>query len=276
MRTIIGNSGGLDSTYALWKLLSTTNDDVTVVLLNTDDLTPQARQKFDVRSFNSAQSNATRMDRVRSIVDWLNANVRPCTLIEVRLDETVLRRGVDHPNNPQTVIVDWAVQKINAGEADRVVVTTERENDGFSNGGTIASRAPGAIAARDRFVADATRGELSFILLDMNYHQAVALRELPANLLALTRSCDSPAPEPCGVCFKCSKRKLFAEAISEGKTDEDIRSYVALRSELPDGRWRSMKHWIAEDVSTCAVPANNASWEMPSWPQSVIKSDGAT
>ena len=271
MRTIIGNSGGLDSTYALWKLLSTTNDDVTVVLLNTDDLTPQVRQKFDVRSFNSAQSNATRMDRVRFIVDWLNANVRPCTLIEVGLNETVLRRGVEYPNNPQTVIVDWSVNKINANEADKVIVTTERENDGFSNGGTIASRAPGAITARDRFVADATRGELNFILLDMNYHQGMALRELPTDLYALTRSCDSPAPEPCGVCFKCSKRKFFAEAISQGKTDEEIRSYVALKSELPNNRWRSMKFWIAEDVPTCAYQSVDKTWDMPVWPNSINK-----
>lgn len=274
MKTIIGNSGGLDSTYALWKLLTTTNDDVTVVLLNTDDLTGEVMRKFDVRSFNSAQSNSSRAARVRSIVNWLSTNVRPCTLSEVRLDATVLRRGVEYPNNPQTIIVDWAVQKINAGEADKVVVTTERENDGFSNGGTIASRAPGAIAAKDRFVADATRGELSFILLDMNYHQGVAIRELPAELYALTRSCDSPAPEPCGVCFKCSKRKFFAEAISQGKTDEEIRSYVALKSELPNNRWRSMKFWIAEDVPTCAYQSVDKTWDMLVWPQSVNKNVG--
>ena len=55
MRTIIGNSGGLDSTYALWKLLSTTDDEVTVVLLNTDGLTNQVITRFDVRSFNGME-----------------------------------------------------------------------------------------------------------------------------------------------------------------------------------------------------------------------------
>ena len=275
MKTIIGNSGGLDSTYALWKLLTATTDDVTVVLLNTDDLTANVRQKFDVRSFNSAQSNASRMTRVQAIVQWLSTNVRPCTLIEVPLDASVLRRGVEYPNNPQTVIVDWAVKKINAGEADRVIVTTERENDGFSNGGTVSSRAPGALAARDRFAVDATRGQLSFMLLDMNYHQGMAIREMPAALYALTRSCDSHEPEPCGVCFKCSKRKFFAEAIAGGKTDEQIRQKIAEKSELANGRWRSMKHWIAEEVSTCAVAPIDKTWNMPVWPQSVIKTDGA-
>jgi len=271
MKTIIGNSGGLDSTYALWKLLSTTTDDVTVVLLNTDDLTPEVMRKFDVRSFNSTQSNASRVARVQSIVQWLSSNVRPCTLAEVRLDGSVMRRGVEYPNNPQTIIVDWAIQKINAGEADKVIVTTERENDGFSNGGTIATRAPGALAARDRFAADATRGQLSFMLLDMNYHQGMAIREMPATLYALTRSCDSPAPEPCGVCFKCSKRNFFAEAIAGGKTDVEIRSYVASKSELANGRWRSMKYWIAEDVSSCTHLSSDVTWDMPVWPSSVDK-----
>jgi 7-cyano-7-deazaguanine synthase in queuosine biosynthesis len=270
MKTIIGNSGGLDSTYALWKLLSSTDDEVTVVLLNTDDLTTQIKTKYDVRSFNSRQPNDGRVTRVRSIVDWLSANVRPCTLAEVNIDASVLKRGVEYPNNPQTIIVDWAISKINANLADKVVVTTERENDGFSNGGTIATRAPGALAARDRFTDNATRGQLSFMLLDMNYHQGMATREMPADLFALTRSCDSPAPEPCGTCFKCSKRKFFAEAITDGKPDDEIRTYVASKSELTDGRWLTMKNWLKDDVSTY-VGGGDKIWNMPVWPSSIDK-----
>jgi 7-cyano-7-deazaguanine synthase in queuosine biosynthesis len=268
MKTIIGNSGGLDSTYALWKLLSNTDDEVTVVLLNTDDLTQKIKTKFDIRSFISGQSNEGRANRVRSIVEWLSTNVRQCTLAEVRIDASVLKRGVEYPNNPQTIIVDWAISKINANLADKVVVTTERENDGFSNGGTIAGRAPGALAARDRFVDNATRGQLSFMLLDMNYHQGMAIREMPAELFALTRSCE---PEPCDVCFKCSKRKFFAEAIADGKLDDEIRTYIASKSELPDGRWMTMKNWLKDDVSTY-VGGGDKAWDMPVWPSSVDKS----
>ena len=271
MKTIIGNSGGLDSTYALWKLLSSTADEVTVVLLNTDDLTPQIKTKYDVRSFNSNQPNDGRLTRVRTIVEWLSANVRSCTLVEVNIDASVLKRGIEYPNNPQTIIVDWAIGKINANLADKVIVTTERENDGFSNGGTITTRAPGALAARDRFVTDATRGQLSFMLLDMSYHQGIATREMPAELFALTRSCDSPAPEPCGVCFKCSKRKFFAEAIADGKSDDQIRAHIATKSELPDSRWMTMKNWLKDDVSSY-VGGGDRTWNMPVWPSSIDKS----
>lgn len=271
MRTIIGNSGGLDSTYALWKILSTTDDEVTVVLLNTDGLTNEVVRKFDVRSFNSEQPSKRRGVRVQSIVEWLSQNVRPCTLVEAQIEPSLLRRGIEHPNNPQTIIVDWAIQRINAGLADRVIVTTERENDGYSNGGTIGSRAPGALAAHDRFVSDATRGQLSFLLLDMNYHQGVAIRELPPELFALTRSCDRAEYYPCEVCFKCSKRKFFAEAIARGETDEQIKQKVASKSELPDGRWRTMKHWIAEEVPTCITPPIDKTWDMPVWPSSIDK-----
>jgi hypothetical protein len=271
MKTIIGNSGGLDSTYALWKLLSSTNDEVTVVLLNTDDLTLKIKTKFDVRSFNSSQSNEGRANRVRSIVEWLSINVRPCTLANIDIDSSILKRGIEYPNNPQTIIVDWAINKINANLADKVIVTTEFENDGFSNGGTILTRAPGALAARDRFVNNSTRGQLSFMLLDMDYHQGVATREIPAELFSLTRSCDSPEPEPCGVCFKCSKRKFFAEAITAGKSDDEIRMYISLKSKLPDGRWMTMKNWLKDDVSTY-VGGGNKTWDMPVWPSSVYKS----
>jgi hypothetical protein len=95
---------------------------------------------------------------------------------------------------------------------------------------------------------------------------------MPAKLFALTRSCDNPAPEPCGTCFKCSKRKFFAEAIANGKSDDAIRAHIASKSELPDGRWRSMKNWLAEDVSTCAPPLSDKPWDMPIWPSSVDKS----
>ena len=61
---------------------------------------------------------------------------------------------------------------------------------------------------------------------------------------------------------------LAAEAIAQGKTDEEIRSKIASKSELPDGRWRSMKHWIAEEVPTCRTPAMDKTWDMPSWPSS--------
>jgi len=270
MRTIIGNSGGLDSTYALWKLLSGTDDEVIVVLLNTDDLTTPIKTKFDVRSFNSGQPNGERLTRVRTIVEWLSTNVRPCTLAEVNIDASVLTRGIGYPNNPQTVIVDWAIGKINANTADKVVVTTERENDGFSNGGTITARAPGALAARDRFSENATRGQLSFMLLDMGYHQGMATREMPTALFALTRSCNSPALEPCGICFKCSKRKFFAEAIADGKSDDEIRTHIATKSELLGGRWMTMKNWLKDDVPTY-VGGGDKTWDMPVWPPSINK-----
>lgn len=194
MRTIIGNSGGLDSTYALWKLLSTTNDEVTVVVLNTGTMTKQVKNRFDVRSFNSLGDSNSRSQRVQNILNWLSANVRPCTVVNVDLDENVLRRGIDYPNNPQTAIVEWAIAKINTGEADKVIVTTERENDGYSNGGTITTRAPGAIAAKNLFVEFAARGEISFMLLDSGYHQGVALREMPQALIDLTHSVTPKTP----------------------------------------------------------------------------------
>lgn len=267
MRTIISNSGGLDSTYALWKTASSTSDEIIALHLDASNLSDRLRKKYDVRSLTSVTGQK---ERAHKITDWMSQNIRPCSFVCVEIDERNLRYGIENINSQQTLIVDWAVAEINSGRADRLIIATERENDGYSNGGTLKSRAPGSVAARDRFIAEAKRGRLDFMLLDSQYHQGVALRELPQELILMTRSCDGIADEPCGVCFKCSKRKFFIDAIRQGKTDSDLRDYISAKSELPDGRWRSMKDWIIEDVSSYNV-VYTASWDMPVWPSSVDK-----
>jgi hypothetical protein len=267
MRTIIAVSGGLDSTYALWKLLET-GDQITAVHLTGDELSARDLMRYDVRLLNS---NQTKRDALSKIFSWLKANVRDFDVANVSVDGSLLRLGIEYPNSTQTIITEWAIKKINDNLADRLVISTEHENDGARNGGTISRRATGAEAARDRFVEFATRGRLDFLLMDMNYHQGMSTRELPAELFALTRSCDIPNPEPCGVCFKCSKRKFFAEAIADGKSDDEIRTYIASKSELPDSRWMTMKNWLKNDVSTY-VGGGDKTWDMPVWPSSVDKS----
>jgi len=267
MKTIISNSGGLDSTYALWKIASSTNDEIVSLHLDASKITDRLRQKYDIRSLTSVNGQK---DRATQITDWISRSIRQCSFVCVELGEQHLRQGIENINSQQTLIVDWAVSEINAGRADRLIIATERENDGYSNGGTLKSRSPGSIAARDRFIAEAKRGRLDFILLDAGYHQGVAIRELPPELMSMTRSCDGMGEEPCGVCFKCSKRKFFCEAILHGKTDDDLREYISSKSELPSGRWRSMKDWLRDDISTYNC-VEIESWAFPVWPSSVDK-----
>ena len=266
MKTVIALSGGIDSTYALWKTLSSTDDVVTAVTLDFDSLSQEERGEYDVRGVASAIPSPIRFSKTRAIVKWLKENVRDFSYVAVSVTPEIMDKGL--PNSPQTMLVNWAVSRINAGEYDRIVNSAEIENDGYSNCGTTSSRAGGAIAARAVFVQKATRGEIDFLLSTESYSHAVAMSEMPSALVEMTRSCDRDAETQCGVCFKCSKRKFFAEALSSGKTAAEVTQLVLSKSIPQPGRWRSMKYWIAEEVPTCDRPASNETWEMPSWPTS--------
>lgn len=266
MKTIIALSGGLDSTYALWKTLSSTDDTITAVTLVFDDLSPEMQSEYGVRSVASSIPSPIRFSKTRAIVKWLKDNVRDFSYVAVNVTPDIMDKGL--PNSPQTMLVNWAVTKINSGEADKIVNSAEIENDGYSNGGTLTSRAGGASAARSVFVQKAMRGEIDFMLSTESYSHAVAMSEMPQELIDLTRSCDRDVETPCGVCFKCSKRKLFAEALASGKTAAEVTQYAINKSTPQPGRWRSMKHWLAEEVPTCDRPASSETWDMPSWPTS--------
>lgn len=265
MKTILASSGGVDSTYAIWKTLTSTQDEVTTVTLNFNGLTQEIKHQYDVRGISDIKGSS-RASRVSLINDWLLQNTRPFTNIIVNVTPEILDRG--EPNSPQSMLVNWAVPRINAGEYDKIISSAERENDGYANCGTISQRMGGAAAAKAAFVKKATRGEIDFMLLTESYSHAVAMSEMPAVLVDLTRSCDRSIETPCGVCLKCSKRKFFAEALSSGKTAAEVTQLVLSKSIPQPGRWRSMKYWIAEEVPTCDRPASNETWEMPSWPTS--------
>ena len=99
MRTIIAVSGGLDSTYALWKLLET-GDQITVVHLTGDELSARDLMRYDVRLLNS---NQTKRDALSKIFSWLKANVRDFDVANVSVDGSLLRLGIEYPNSTQTM-----------------------------------------------------------------------------------------------------------------------------------------------------------------------------
>lgn len=280
MKTIIAVSGGLDSTYTLWKLLMTTKDDVTAILFNVGSLTREDSNRYDVRGFDPPGAFAIRVAQVQKIIDYLNANTRPVTLRPTPLTPDILSKdNLTRPNNMQSILTNYGVAQLNSGALDKIAFATEHENDGFSHGGTVPSgdhtlRRPGNMVAEEIFQKDAMRGELSFPLLDMNYHQGHALSEMPAELTALTRSCwsDRDTNQSCGVCFKCVKRKFFADQLAMGKTPGQITDYVSAKSSI-NGRWLSMKKWLGDEYPDVYKLAGDdrTTWHMPTWPTSQNK-----
>jgi 7-cyano-7-deazaguanine synthase in queuosine biosynthesis len=255
MKTLIGISCGVDSTYMLWKLLTSTEDEITAVFFRYIHGAPK------MRSMTPTQDGSFSETRAFEIINWLQSNTREFNFVVEELDNSFYDpNGI---NNPLTYLVRYAADKINNSVYDRIVFSNEKENDGYANGGTITHRRPGSMAAFDLFKSIATRGSISFPLIDSNYNQAHAIKEMPQELFALTKSCEKAFEAPCEKCFKCIKRKFFCDQVEAGKSLEEIDAYVSSKSNLPDGRWMSMKFWVLGQEPTGAT-----TWEIPEWPSS--------
>ena len=269
-KTIMPFSGGLDSTYVLYKLLLDTTDEVTVLYISFKNVNNVKHIQMDVEPTTQTDN---KKQRVLDIITWLKTNVRDFTVIEHEYDATLLA-DIEW-KNAQTYMTKFALPKINNGEYDKIVSAMEKENDGFNN--PMFESIPGSTRSLHLFQAQATRGTTSFPLIDNNYHQGYAITELPSDLYALTRSCDN-APfdqPPCGYCFKCSKHKFFQNLIDKGFRMGDIWDYVISKSITKKNKWVSMKYWLSEEVPTYTlfnskhdVPIAYHERDIPQWPQS--------
>ena len=256
MKTFVSLSGGMDSTYLLWKLLSETTDEITALYVDLTDLEPLTRQKYDIRSFAFEEDGEASRAKVEAIVAWLKANVRDFNLIVDPISTNYMVRGVGSPNNPPAYITRYAVQHINDGIYDRLCLSNEWENDGGANGGTVTTRRNGAWVAHEIFVAEAERGRIDFKLLDMDYNQAYALSEMPESL----RSVVWPRPD---LSIKSKKRMYFRKLLLEGQTPQEIGAEAKAKCMLPNGKWHIMKFWVLGQEPTEAT-----TWDMPTWPSS--------
>ena len=280
-KSILNFNGGLDSTYVLWKTLSQTDEEVTAL---TFKFSGDNQSPATVRLGEDHQD--VKLTIVDSMANWLKTNVRSFNHVVIDFDPSYLDDAVSFEDatfkkTTEIYLVKYGIQN----GFDKIISSFEKDNDGFSAASTTFDvdkrRTPLSGEMRGAFKRMAKSGEISFMLLDMNYHQAYAIRELPVALFNMTRSCDAETSEPCGVCFKCSKRQFFMKCIADGKTNADIQSIIDNESLTNDGRWISMKWWLRDHVGTYKSfagknddtdPVYNKEkqvWAMPLWPPSL-------
>jgi hypothetical protein len=258
MRTLVPLTGGMDSTYLLWKLLSQTQDEITAINLDFGNTDPDLRRKYDLRAFSPEDWTFGHSDKPQLVAAWLKTNVRNFTTVTEPMTVEFMSKDINFPNNPPGYLARYAVKKINNNEFDRLCLANEWENDGAANGGTIGrTRRPGAWVAYDVFVATAQRGSLDFTLLDMNYNQAYALAEMPKELIDLVRY-----PKTLNLA-KASKVSWFKRQLNEGKTPAEAGDIAKAKCTLPNGKWHSMKSWVNGQE-----PTDSNTWDMPTWPSS--------
>jgi hypothetical protein len=256
MKTFVSLSGGMDSTYLLWKLLSETTDEITALHVDLTSLAPKLIQKYDIRSFSFEEDAAANLTKINEITAWLKTNVRDFNLIIEPISTDYMVRGIGSPNNPPAYITRYAVQHINDGTYDRLCMSNEWENDGAAHGGTVTTRRNGAWVAHEIFMAQAQRGSIDFTLLDMDYNQAYALSEMPQELRDLVWDSQDQS-------LKSMKRHYFANLLQEGKTPAEVGQIAKAKCILPDNKWHSMKFWVLGQEPTDAT-----TWDMPTWPSS--------
>jgi hypothetical protein len=271
MKTIIPFSGGLDSTYALWKVLTDTQDEVTAVCFSFAATSAEDRANLEVSRFSTFDDSES-LQKMRSVIEWLRLNVRDFIFEELPISADYFLPDQSRKNSPSGCLTRYAISRINAKEIDQIIVTNEKENDGFSNGGSFFSeegdvvvRRTGAWNAYEEFVANATRGKISFPLIDSNYTQGTALKELPAELIQMTAH-----KEHAETWFKGEKRKFFKKLVDEGKTNEEMYQIYMSKCVTSDGRWISMKDWILNPDSLEGEIHPDRKWDMPTWPSSYI------
>lgn len=234
MKTVVAFSGGIDSTYNLWKLLTTTDDDIIAAYFDDAYQVINYGVGYAMNSTSIYQLQAARM-----LVDLLRAKYpdRPFEFVVNNIYEYA-------PDEVKSVrIIRHYAARVNSGEIDRIV---------FGNGWrpwdeakVAANDTPNllvipqiCVAADRAFSLVCTRGAVEFPYAENKTGTGNAILELPADILSRTVSCTSPKVDAstgrilnCGVCNKCQEATLITQQLAAGKTADETtiardRSFV--------------------------------------------------
>lgn len=275
MKSVMPFSGGVDSTYAAWKTLRETDNDLDLVFFDLSSSDENVVSDMNYANATTAETVAVAKYRAQKIASWLTKNVRPVNLIILGIKKEMVHHKREG-TNAFRIIMPILLNDINNEKYDQILGAFEKENDGAAHGGShyhkdgTVERGLGSKSSAKVFQQEATRGRFDLPLLEMKYTHANAFAEMPRELFDMTLSCDAPVHGvACGECFKCVKRKFFCEQVSSGaSTDQIYDRYI--RQCSVDGRWWSMKHWVWLYTGS-PDKVSEETWKMPEWPVSINK-----
>jgi 7-cyano-7-deazaguanine synthase in queuosine biosynthesis len=269
MKSIVAFSGGLDSIYVLWKELTETSNEVTAVYFATPAYLYDVRKKYKINALTSPIQSTNLANAMRNLALTIESKTRPFDLAIVPYDSTKIVNLETGSNHASVLRVKWAIDRINAGMADRFVVGHCRDNDGaLADNAETQKTDTASSLSMAAFKELAMRGEYALPLQDVNYTIANAYAELPQELIDANLSCDSSATQgPCGVCYKCSMHQYAKDKLASGMTPDQFFEHAMSKSMIAPGMWRSERRWLAEEVPTYQTDITN-DWPMPEFPTS--------
>lgn len=220
MKTLVAFSGGTDSTYVMYKLLTETDDEVTAILFKKDEDAQVLNLAPNV-SYTNVPYVLEELRKIRSF-DFIEHLIKP----ENQDEET---------KHYYTYFIKYAAPFLNNGTYDRIV--TARTWEQF-NQNIISTEHKGSIAevaAQRLMEREVTRGYLWNPLVTHEYHQnfnkAHAFLYLPENLSKYVNSCVSPKiinnfAKPCGACYKCLFNAKVRSFLAVGHSPEKIQKWT--------------------------------------------------
>jgi hypothetical protein len=214
MRTLVAFSGGLDSTYVLWKLLTTTTDEITAVHLDIRYLENEYGVGHPpVAPYAENSTNA--------VVRWLKANTRSFAFETVNCYEFGADETVE-----VWLVRNYIASKLNSGEADQVVFGlgqipyATRVIQGRSS--DLMKLPTSAHATYRAFKDVVSRGKCVMYYDKNGIGRGEAMAELPSALFSLTLSCTKPnfisdgSTTNCGKCSKCIDNQFVRSKLDSG------------------------------------------------------------
>jgi len=221
-KTLVLFSGGLDSTYVMYKLLSETNDKITAVLLETA-----------VGSTNKISSPKVQNSRVIDVVNELK---------KIRDFEFIVKYVSDNEyddeimNHYYTYFVAYAAPFVNDRKYDKLVTgrTWEQFNKKLVETDDKRIGNPSYFAALRLMTRLTRRGYLWNPLVshdfENHFNRWHVFKYLPDNLKSKTFSCNSPVTsedktQPCKECYKCLWDELVNTFIESGLTADQVEDF---------------------------------------------------
>jgi len=248
-KSLVLFSGGLDSTYVLYKMLSETDDEITAVTFQRD---------YDSELYVAYPP--INFLRLPSLIEELR-KIRNFNHSMITVTEEEMNPNTDHT---YTYFISYAAPFLNDGTYDRIVTgRTSEQWDKFVkvSDEKIIKGSPTNIAATRLWRNIVTRGEvwnpLQQNVWHENFNKWHAFYYLPQNLYRLTLSCNRPiaidngtSNKACGQCYKCLWDEKVADLISQGYTAEMIdvwrkdRAYYYGSQQVDAPVWAPMRIWL--------------------------------
>ena len=255
-RTLLAFSGGIETAYIAWKLLTETEDELTCLFLKTPNSVGRRQFDGDIHQYKKIQPLITELKKIRPF-------------------EVILKQCQEHEFNFETehyytFFINFAAPLLNLGIYDRIATGRTWEQAGqkiLSDPNLNGS--PSSIAGKRLFDRLVTKGELWNPLVThdfkQNFTKAHAIQELPQNILSKTFSCVTPMLNEndeyhaCDLCFKCLSIKNINKKLSQGKTPEEIDAWRIEKSyEYGGGQVMApFRYWIYLEMGVELPPHIN-------------------